>query len=128
MTKRVFHKEEGEKLTLKGPDRTVYLIVEPATSDTKEFLMGIVEVPPGSSIPNHAHTGEEEIMFVYEGQGLATVDGAEYEASKGSIVLTPIGCEHGFTNNGKEKLSIAFFYSPPGIEKLLRQRAAAQQK
>ena len=81
MKKRVFRKEDGERLQFKGPDRTVHLIVEPASSDTKEFLMGIVEVPPGSSIPYHAHTGEEEIMFVYEGRGFATVDGKEYRVS-----------------------------------------------
>ena len=128
MKKLVFRKEEGEKLRFRGPERTVHLIVEPANSDTKEFLMGTVDVPPGSSIPYHAHTGEEEIMFVYEGRGIATVDGKEYKVSKGSVVLTPQGCQHGFTNTSTDNLSIAFFYSPPGIEKMLRERAAAQPK
>ncbi len=127
MKKRVFRKEEGEVLKFQRPERIVHLIVEPANSDTREFLMGTVEVPPGSSIPCHAHTGEEEIMFVYEGRGFATVDGEEYRVSKGSVVHTPPGCEHGFTNTGTENLSIAFFYSPPGIEKVLRERAAAQK-
>jgi len=128
MKKRVFRKEDGERLQFKGPDRTVHLIVEPANSDTKEFLMGIVEVPPGSSIPIHAHAAEEEIMFVYEGRGFATVEGKEYRVSKGSIILTLPGCEHGFTNTSTDNLSLAFLYSPPGIEKTIRERAAAQQK
>ncbi len=125
--KYVFRKEEGEILKFKEPDRTVHLVVEPANSDTKEFLMGTVEIPPGSSIPYHAHTNEEEIMFVYEGRGFATVDGKEYRVSKGSVVLTPPGCQHSFTNTWTENLSVAFFYSPPGIEKVLRERAAAQK-
>ena len=128
MKKKVFRKEEGERLQFRGPDRTVHLIVEPANSETKEFLMGTVEIPPGSSIPYHAHTNEEEIMFVYEGRGIATVDGKEHRVSKGSVVLTTPGCQHSFTNTWTENLSIAFFYSPPGVEKSIRERAAAQKK
>jgi len=128
MKKKVFRKEDGEKLQFKGPDRTVHLIVEPANSESKEFLMGTVEIPPGGSIPYHAHTNEEEIMFVYAGRGIATVDGKDYRVSKESVVLTPPGCQHSFTNTWTENLSIAFFYSPPGIEKTIRERAAAQQK
>jgi len=128
MKKKVFRKEDGEKLQFSSPDRTVHLIVEPANSETKEFLMGTVEIPPGSSIPYHAHANEEEIMFVHEGRGIATVDGKDYRVSRGSVVLTPPGCQHSFTNTWTENLSIAFFYSPPGIEKTIRERAAAQRK
>lgn len=53
------------------------------------------EVPPGkSAFPRHAHTANEEAMFVLEGAGRLRIGDAEVQVRAGDFVALPAGKAH----------------------------------
>jgi mannose-6-phosphate isomerase-like protein (cupin superfamily) len=52
----------------------------------------------------------EEAFFIFEGSGLALVDGEEFPVEAGTAVLASTGVAHGFKNNTAKPLKMAFFY------------------
>lgn len=126
--KRVFVKQDSEVAQLRSPDRTNYIMIDPTKTDTKNFAMGITEMSGNSKIAAHAHDNEEEILFIYEGKGLIEIEGKKYSLEKGVAVFVPVGCRHSFINAQKEKLCWVWVFSPPGYEKLIKQKARNQRR
>jgi mannose-6-phosphate isomerase-like protein (cupin superfamily) len=58
-----------------------------------------VDAPPGDGPGLHRHP-YEEIFIIEEGRCTFEVDGAEFEAGAGDIVIAPAGAAHRFTNTG----------------------------
>jgi quercetin dioxygenase-like cupin family protein len=58
---------------------------------------------PGSGAGPHRHP-YDEVQFIREGRGLWTVDGEEFEAAAGDILIIKAGEVHGFTCIGDEPL------------------------
>ena len=68
----------------------------------KRVPLNMVRLPPGkeSFIP-HAHSVEEEYVFVLEGAGTVTIDGAATAIGPGDYLGFPIdGAVHHLTNTG----------------------------
>ncbi len=65
-----------------------------------------MEVPPGSSIGLHAHTGDFEIIYILSGRGTAVDDGAEAVLEAGDILYTGDGHTHALRCEGPEPLEI----------------------
>jgi uncharacterized cupin superfamily protein len=67
------------------------------------------EIPPGNfATAMHAHTEEEELYIVFEGDGTIRFPFGEYPIRKGDMIAMPIG-EHGahrIENTGKEKMIV----------------------
>ena len=59
--------------------------------------------PPGSGPKPHVHP-YDEIQFIQEGKGLWTVNGEEFEAGAGDILVIKAGEVHGFTCIGERPL------------------------
>lgn len=57
-------------------------------------------IPPGVSIGEHLHTGEEEIYFLVEGSGLMILDGVRHPFNPGDVSLVQHGHTHGLINTG----------------------------
>ena len=52
-------------------------------------------VPPGhAAFPYHSHTGNEEMIFITEGEGVLRFAGEEFSVSEGTFVACPPGPEH----------------------------------
>lgn len=64
---------------------------------------------PNSTIGYHLHTGNEEIYYVIEGEGIMTVDGEDKKISSGDAVITHGGSSHGLKNISSKKLKILVF-------------------
>lgn len=58
---------------------------------------------PGAGPGLHRHP-YDEIQFVQSGKGLWTVDGRQFEAGAGDILVIKAGEIHGFKNTGTEPL------------------------
>lgn len=66
-------------------------------------------VYPHSTIGYHLHSGNEEIYYILEGEGIMTVDDEEKKVSKGDAIITHSGSKHGLVNNTDNDLKILVF-------------------
>jgi quercetin dioxygenase-like cupin family protein len=57
------------------------------------------ELQPGGHTPLHTHPHEHEV-FVLEGEGVVTFEGAEHPIEPEHVVFVPGGVEHNFRNVG----------------------------
>jgi quercetin dioxygenase-like cupin family protein len=58
-----------------------------------------VDCPPGDGPSLHRHP-YEEIFIIQEGRCTFHVDGTEFDAGAGDVVIATAGAVHGFTNTG----------------------------
>jgi|SRR5512139_1940587 uncharacterized cupin superfamily protein len=63
-------------------------------------------LPPGVSIGEHRHSGDEEVYVILEGRGTMTVDGIAMDVSGGDVCLTRSGHSHSLHNSGTEPLRL----------------------
>ncbi|MBW2058137.1 MAG: cupin domain-containing protein [Deltaproteobacteria bacterium] len=110
--KYVVHKTNGRHSTL---------IVTPQDMGAKNFIVGCHTMDPGGGAPEHTHENEQEAMFFYEGTGVATIDGVDYEILPDSVMLAPPGTRHSIRNTGKGPLKFVFVYCPPLPEHVSRE-------
>ncbi|MGH7324824.1 MAG: cupin domain-containing protein [Candidatus Rokuibacteriota bacterium] len=124
--RHVVRRGEGERLWIgKGGDRPVEILVEPATTGTAAFTMGVQNLPPGSQVPLHQHP-EEEILFCYSGRARITVAGVTHEVGPETAVFIPGDTYHSIENVGTEEFRMTFTLSPAGYEKVFREMARSQ--
>lgn len=90
------------------------------TSHPGRMAMGTQEVAPGGRVPRHRHPDAEEILFVYQGHGLATIEEHEVSLSPGTTLVIPPGVWHSFFNNGADSLCMTWTISPAGLEGMFR--------
>lgn len=119
--KYFFSREDAEVVRIEGEaPRTLYPCVEPETTGTRHFSMGLQQVDPHSEIPLHSHDDFEEILFVFGGRATATVGDETAEIVPGSVVFIPPRTNHGFVNDHDEPLWITWTFSPQGFEGYIR--------
>lgn len=71
------------------------------------LILSSTELNPGKQTSGHRHTGQEEVYFFIEGNGVMIIDGDTYEQFKvepGDVVLIPDGAFHQVINNSDERL------------------------
>lgn len=93
---------------------------------TEGLTAGIAIVEPGGFLALHRHA-PAELYFVFEGDGIVTVDGAEHAVKPGDCVFIPPMAEHGCRNEGAARLRFLYVF-PTGsfaeIEYLFSKTAA----
>ncbi len=109
--KDVVHKTNGRHSTL---------IVTEEDMGSQGFILGCHTMDPGGGAPEHIHEKEQEAMFFYEGTGIATIDGVEYEIRPDSVMLAPPRIKHRIQNTGNGPLKFVFVYCPPLPEHISR--------
>jgi mannose-6-phosphate isomerase-like protein (cupin superfamily) len=55
---------------------------------------------PGSSIGLHTHTGDFEIYYILNGEGIFVDNGKDVQVSKGDVLITYDGENHALKNTG----------------------------
>jgi quercetin dioxygenase-like cupin family protein len=113
---------EGERLRLGPARRPIEILIEPGTTGTRAFTMGVQALPPGAEVPLHRHA-EEEILFVYAGAGRITVGGVTHAVEPETAVFVPGDTWHRIENPGPGELCYTFTLSPPGYEDFFRHLA-----
>jgi uncharacterized cupin superfamily protein len=72
----------------------------------KRVGVNFAKIPPGKeSFIYHAHHREEEWIYILSGQGIAEIDGAEFEVGAGDFMGFPTpSIAHHLKNTGNEDL------------------------
>jgi mannose-6-phosphate isomerase-like protein (cupin superfamily) len=71
----------------------------------RSFATGIQVIAPGCHIREHVHPRQQELLFFFEGQGEAVIDGRSYPLQPGTTVYVGAGHrsrggpEHGRTRD-----------------------------
>ena len=78
-------------------------VVRKAVEDEMGRVLTL-ELPAGSSIGLHTHTGNCEVIHVLSGRGVCHDDGAEVTLEAGMTHYCPEGHTHGIENTGSEPL------------------------
>ena len=103
-----------------GPVRVV---VSGADTDGRFALLETRE-RPGDEPPLHAHTREDEVVYVLEGRVTVSVGGERRDCLTGAAVLLPRGREHAFrVESGEARLLVLLL--PAGLEGLYREVGGA---
>ncbi len=113
--------EEGESFWQPVPS-TGFITskITPYNSPYDTFSSGIQVLEPGSSVRQHAHERSHELIFIYDGEGYAEIDGENYELQQGSMMVVGRGTQHMVFNSGKDQLKMMWVIFPPGLEDWFR--------
>jgi quercetin dioxygenase-like cupin family protein len=113
--------DEGE-LVISGRRRAPMRIkVDSRIAVGAAMSMIVSEVAPGASIPVHLHRNEDELIFIHNGGGIATLGDQRVPCVAGAVLYSPRGVWHGVDNTGTTTLTWCAIYSPPGFEQFFRE-------
>ena len=85
----------------------------------RSFASGIQVIAPGCHIREHVHPREEELLFFFEGQGEAVIDGRAYPLQAGTTVYVGAGHRHKFVNTSADaELKMCWVMIPGGANGL----------
>lgn len=83
----------------------------------QNFDCGVQSVAPGGFVRKHAHNANEELIFVYQGEGKAIVDDEEHPMQPGTtFYLDPLRT-HQFINSGDSELRFFWVLLPGGLSR-----------
>ena len=116
---------DGVGLTTPEPYvRHVKVLLSPLLQDGMgDFAVGSCEVPPHQQGSLHSHPDAAEVWMFYEGVGRAVVGDDEIVTGPGSVVYTPPGVSHQFSNTGDTAAKLFWFYSRSGAERAVIEGA-----
>jgi len=81
------------------------------------FSLGVQVVAPGSHIRLHAHDRHREVIFVWQGEGTALIDGERHPMRPGAVIVLPFDVEHSFLNDSPDaELKLLWIMAPHGLE------------
>jgi quercetin dioxygenase-like cupin family protein len=80
---------------------------------------GIQVVAPGCYIREHVHPAQEEILFVFEGEGEAVIDGEPHPMQVGTTIYVGAGHRHKLVNTDPgHELKLCWVMLPGGDDGL----------
>ena len=121
----VLRATEGEVLVLRRPGGgRVTVKVDPVNTGSSRVAMGTQLMPVGYRIPDHRHQSQDEILFVYQGRGTATLGERQVALEPGTTIYVPEGVWHGVVNDSDEPAEIIWVVAPPGLERFFRDMGA----
>ncbi len=97
--------ETGERVT----------VLVPGEQTDGRFALIEMTVGPSSALPLHAHTREDEVIYVLSGEITVHIDGARHACPAGSCVLLPRECEHTYSVQSDEATLLVLLL-PAGLE------------
>jgi len=88
------------------------------------FSLIEANAPPGSAVPLHRHTREDETFFVLEGKVEVQCNGRTIVLEKNGTVFLPRDIPHSYRNSGNEPARYLVLITPGGFEKYLEELAS----
>ena len=113
---------EGKTVSVLG-DRYTYKAVGEQTGGA----YGVVETTvaaPSAGPPPHIHHGEDEAVYVLEGEVTFLLGERTFTASAGAFAFVPRGTVHTFSNQGTREARLLVIISPPGFERAFEEMSA----
>ena len=102
------------------------LKVDPRNGASPELVMGFEEIIPGEAIQPHRHLDADEIVFVQRGSGVARAGTREDSVGPGATLYIPRNTVVSLRNTGVEPLGVAFVFSKPGFEQVMRDNSVPE--
>jgi len=122
----VLQENEGERRDRLGGHFPFIIKVDRLNGGSRQLVMGYEDVAPGQVIPPHRHLTADEIIFVHHGSGVAILGQQETPIKEGATVYIPRDTRVSLRNTGSGPMTIAFFFSGPGFEQLLRDMSVRE--
>jgi uncharacterized RmlC-like cupin family protein len=70
--------------------------------------------PPGTFVPPHIHSDQDEFIYMLEGKFDLVLDGKEATAGPGDFIRMPMRIMHGIFNKSDQPVKCLFWVSPTG--------------
>jgi quercetin dioxygenase-like cupin family protein len=88
--------------------------------------LGIVEgtIRPGTLIPPHTHSREDECFYVLEGTLTFDHDGVAEQAEAGTYVIRPRGIPHALWNSGTSDARVMVIHTPGAFVRMYDELGA----
>lgn len=119
--------DEGERRVRRTVGKGPFILkVDRQNGGSPDLVMGYEDIAPGAEIQPHTHLVADEILFVHRGSGVARLGGRESAVSSGSTVYIPRNVQISVRNTGSEPLGVAFVFSKPGFEELMRENSVPE--
>jgi quercetin dioxygenase-like cupin family protein len=85
----------------------------------------VVEHPiaPGTLVPPHTHSREDEYSYVLEGEVGVKIGDQEFLATAGETIIKPRGVSHTFWNAGPQPARLLEIIAPAGFESYFEEMA-----
>jgi quercetin dioxygenase-like cupin family protein len=99
--------------TIGGSGDTTWRLARKSLGGTA-FGFNIVEIPPGSQIPEHDHSGDnqEEVYAVLDGEGTFVAGGEEHPAPAGTFILLSPAVSRTVRNNSDAPVRVLLIGVP----------------
>ena len=115
---KIVRAEDGKKVNVLGDQQTFKLTGE----DTNGQFALIEEVnPPGTMIPPHVHTKEDEVFKVLEGELEVMVGGKTVTLKAGDLAFAPKNVPHSWKVIGDTDCKTILSAFPAGIELMFEE-------
>jgi quercetin dioxygenase-like cupin family protein len=70
--------------------------------------------PPGTFVPPHSHSTQDEYVYILEGEMTFWLDGEEFKAGPGDLARLPRQRPHGIFNKSAASVRCLFWVTPTG--------------
>lgn len=99
------------------------VVIKASGADTLGQL-GVMEstYPPGLSVPEHAHKGEDEMFYLLAGELTGFCEEERWTATAGSFVFVPRDHPHGFTVTSAEPAIALVITGPSQLDRQIAAR------
>tara|TARA_R110002012_G_scaffold78434_2_gene199825 strand:- start:8782 stop:9327 length:546 start_codon:yes stop_codon:yes gene_type:complete len=115
---KIVRQGEGQQVNVLGDQQTFKLTSE----DTNGLFTLIEEVnPPGTMIPPHVHTNEDEIFKVLEGELEVTVGDETTILKAGDLAFAPKNVPHTWKVVGDQDCKTILSVFPAGLELMFEE-------
>jgi len=92
-----------------------------AASGAANSSLVYFEIEPGKRLPMH-HDGQEEVLFVLQGAGAATIGDSTVAVRAGDLAVVPAWVPHGVVNSGDSTLKVIGFFGSAVIAHMFAER------
>jgi quercetin dioxygenase-like cupin family protein len=119
--------DEGERRVRRNVGKGPFILkVDRQNGGSPELVMGYEDIAPGTEIQPHTHLVADEILFIHRGTGVVKLGQRESSVTAGSTIYIPRHVQISVRNTGREPLGVAFVFSKPGFEELMRENSVLE--
>lgn len=123
----VLQLDEGERRVRRNVGKGPFILkVDRQNGGSSDLVMGYEELAAGAEIQLHRHLIADEIIFVHRGRGTVSLNGRASPVSAGATVFIPREVTIGLVNTDTVPLGIAFVFSKPGFEEMMRDNSVLE--
>lgn len=114
--------EDGESYWQADPTAG-YITVKlcPTNFEMNHFAVATQLLEPAAYVREHTHRQCDEMIFVFDGEGYADINGERYDFGKGTLAVFGRYNTHRIVNTGKTGMMLMGVMMPPGIEAALSE-------